>query len=166
MCHWREHMEATTGYKGGACDNLETLFANVPSPSGGFIFIWLTFLNVYLYICQLFELVFQLFWSSAGRKLLDYVTIFGISNHTVLELENLNNQQVWHLHSHIHKCFFTASGVAAPEPGTEDAETLCDIPGLLALTLLQGRWTWKLLDSIKWYVCHDKGVSKEHRCYA
>lgn len=89
MCHWRKHMEATTGYKGGACDNLETLFANVPSPSGGFIFIWLTFLNVYLYICQLFELVFQLFWSSAGRKLLDYVTIFGISNHTVLELENL-----------------------------------------------------------------------------
>lgn len=51
---------------------------------------WLTFLNVYLYICQLFELVFQLFWPSAGRKLWDYVTVFGTSNHIGLELkENL-----------------------------------------------------------------------------
>lgn len=70
----------------------------------------------------------------------------------------VKNQQVWLLHSHAHKCFFTASGVAAPAPGTEDAETLCDISGLLALTLQQGRWTWKLLDSIEWYVCHDQGL--------
>lgn len=39
MCHWREHMGATIGCKGGACDNLDAVFANVPNPFGGSTFI-------------------------------------------------------------------------------------------------------------------------------
>lgn len=61
---------------------------------------WLTFLNVYLYICQLFELVFQLFWPSAGRKLWDYVTVFGTSNHIGLELKE--NLKISESNSFIH----------------------------------------------------------------
>lgn len=70
------------------------------------------------------------------------------------------HQQVWVLHSYVHRRCGAAWGVLAP--GTyEEARTSHTVPGFLALTSQPGRWTWKQTDSIKWR--RDKGVSREHR---
>ena len=112
---------------------------------------WLTFLNVYLCICQLFELVFQLFWPSAGRKLWDYVSFcvklyrFGVGE--------LEAQQVWLLHS--HSCKASSLPRVCQSRGSVLARQR--LPALI----LTGKMDMKT-DSMRWCRCRDKRVSGEH----
>ena len=95
-----------------------------------------TILNVYLSICQLFELVFQLFWPSAGRRRPDYVTIFGSSSHTVLELEDLDrSQQASFLYLWVHKRLLPCLEHWLWCLGIQEAELTQRVPGLPAPTL-------------------------------